>query len=33
MCKAMDRGMTIEAVELVEKSGGKTGVWRRGDDG
>jgi len=30
MCKAMDRGMVIEAVELVEKSGGKSGQWTRG---
>lgn len=30
MLKAMDRGMTIEAVELVAKSGGKSGDWRRG---
>jgi cyclic pyranopterin phosphate synthase len=29
MCKAVDRGMTIEAVRLVEKRGGKTGHWRR----
>jgi cyclic pyranopterin phosphate synthase len=29
MCKAMDRGMVIEAVELVEKTGGKTGKWTR----
>ncbi|MCB9754542.1 MAG: cyclic pyranopterin monophosphate synthase MoaC [Myxococcales bacterium] len=29
MCKAMDRGMTIEAVELLEKSGGKSGRWTR----
>jgi len=29
MCKAMDRGMEIEAVRLLEKRGGKTGVWRR----
>ena len=29
MLKAVDRGMTIEAIELVEKSGGKSGVWRR----
>jgi hypothetical protein len=28
MCKAMDRGMVIEAVELVEKSGGKSGSGR-----
>jgi cyclic pyranopterin phosphate synthase len=30
MCKAMDRGMIVEAVELVEKSGGKSGQWARG---
>jgi len=29
MCKAMDRGMVIEAVELVEKTGGKSGKWTR----
>ena len=29
MCKAVDRGMTIETVQLVEKSGGKSGTWRR----
>ena len=29
MCKAIDRGMTIEAVRLDEKSGGKSGTWRR----
>lgn len=29
MCKAMDRGMVIEAVELLEKSGGKSGAWQR----
>jgi len=29
MLKATDRGMTIEAVELVAKSGGKSGAWRR----
>jgi cyclic pyranopterin phosphate synthase len=27
MCKALDRGMRIEAVRLVRKSGGKTGDW------
>ena len=31
MCKSMDRGMTINAVELVAKSGGKTGEWMRED--
>ena len=29
MCKAMDRGMTIDGVRLVEKSGGASGRWRR----
>jgi cyclic pyranopterin phosphate synthase len=30
MCKAVDRGMRIEAVRLVEKSGGKSGHWIAG---
>ncbi len=30
MCKAIDRGMRIEYVQLEEKRGGKTGVWKRG---
>lgn len=29
MCKAVDRAMTIEAVRLVHKSGGKSGAWDR----
>lgn len=29
MCKAVDRGMSIEQVCLLEKSGGKSGDWRR----
>lgn len=29
MLKAIDRGVVIEAVELVAKSGGKSGDWRR----
>ena len=29
MCKAMDRGMRIEGVELLEKTGGRSGTWRR----
>ena len=29
MCKAIDRGMTVEAIRLVSKSGGKSGPWRR----
>ena len=27
MCKAVDRGMTITDVKLLEKSGGKSGHW------
>jgi cyclic pyranopterin phosphate synthase len=33
MCKAVDRGMRIERVQLLEKAGGKSGRWlapRRG---
>ena len=29
MCKAIDRGMTIEAVRLLSKSGGRSGTWER----
>jgi cyclic pyranopterin phosphate synthase len=29
MCKAVDRGMTIEGVRLLEKVGGRSGHWRR----
>ena len=28
MCKAVDRGMVIGGVRLLEKSGGKSGDWR-----
>jgi len=28
MCKAVDRGMHIEGVRLMEKRGGKSGHWR-----
>jgi len=31
MCKAVDKGMTIEAIRLEEKSGGRSGTFRRGD--
>jgi cyclic pyranopterin phosphate synthase len=36
MLKAAERGMRIEAIELVEKRGGKSGIWRQdgvGDGG
>ena len=29
MCKAVDRGIRISEVELLEKSGGRSGTWRR----
>ena len=28
MCKAVDRGMVISDTKLLEKSGGKSGVWK-----
>jgi len=28
MCKAVDRGMRIEGLRLIEKSGGKSGLYR-----
>ena len=31
MCKAVDRGMEVAHVRLLEKSGGRSGEWRRGD--
>jgi cyclic pyranopterin phosphate synthase len=30
MCKAVDRGMVIERVRLEEKTGGRSGTYRRG---
>lgn len=29
MCKSTDRTMTVDAVALWEKSGGRSGTWRR----
>ena len=31
MCKAVDRGMIIERIRLEEKSGGRSGTFRRQD--
>lgn len=28
MCKAIDRGMTISGLRLLEKRGGKSGTWK-----
>jgi len=30
MCKALDREMEIGPIRLVEKTGGRSGTWRRG---
>jgi cyclic pyranopterin monophosphate synthase len=29
MCKAVDRGMRVEGLRVVEKSGGKSGIFRQ----
>jgi cyclic pyranopterin phosphate synthase len=29
MCKSVDRGMTLSKIRLLEKSGGKSGTWKR----
>ena len=29
MVKGIERGVSIERVELIEKSGGRSGAWRR----
>ena len=29
MCKSAERGITIESLQLVRKSGGKSGIWER----
>jgi len=29
MCKAVDRGMTLNGIRLLAKSGGRSGIWRR----
>jgi cyclic pyranopterin phosphate synthase len=33
MCKAVDRGMRLEAVRLIEKEGGRSGHWVASSDG
>jgi len=32
MCKAVDKGIVIEQIKLLEKQGGKSGDWVRSDD-
>jgi cyclic pyranopterin phosphate synthase len=29
MCKSVEKGIVIDALQLVRKSGGKSGVWER----
>lgn len=29
MCKAVDKGMTMQQIQLLEKTGGKSGTWTR----
>lgn len=31
MCKAIDRGMRMSGIQLLSKSGGRSGDWRRED--
>lgn len=33
MAKAVDRGMTLDAIRMEHKSGGASGTWVRDDDG
>ena len=30
MCKSAEKGISIDALQLVRKSGGKSGTWERG---
>jgi len=32
MCKAVDKGMTLQGIRLLEKLGGKSGHWQRDED-
>ena len=32
MCKALDKGIVIENIQLLEKKGGKSGHWVSSDD-
>jgi len=32
MCKAIDRAITIGEIQLIRKSGGKSGEWTRSED-
>jgi cyclic pyranopterin monophosphate synthase len=32
MCKAVDRGMEVVHIRLLEKSGGRSGTWARSQE-
>jgi cyclic pyranopterin phosphate synthase len=32
MCKSFDREMTVSSIQLLEKSGGKSGIYKRISD-
>lgn len=32
MCKAVDRGMNMTDIRLIEKKGGKSGHWQQSDE-
>ena len=32
MCKAVDKGMRVESIRLISKSGGRSGTYQRADD-
>ncbi len=32
MCKAVDRGMTLNDIRLLQKAGGRSGAWQRPPD-
>ena len=31
MCKAVDRGMVMSDIQVLEKQGGKSGEWKAGE--
>jgi cyclic pyranopterin phosphate synthase len=33
MCKSVDRGMTMDGIRLLSKTGGRSGDWHRSNEG
>ena len=33
MCKAVERGMTVDGLQLLLKEGGRSSLWTRQEDG